>query len=178
MKKVLILSLGLVGIIALLAWAGGEQTATQQMTPEQKMAQMKADFAKCEMCKTMIPYMDQAWWMGMKHEVYNLKNGAMFIHSYPAATEKELVDIHTMCRSMETAGAGLKKMSAKEIEGKLCPHCQGWSTVVKEGAKDEMVLTKTGSIGLLTSDNPKTVEKIHAFADKTRKMFEGPTEKM
>src|SRR5574341_207915 len=178
MKKVLLLGLSLVLMTAFLVWAGGEQKQTQQMSPEQMMAQMKADFAKCEVCKTMIPYMDQVWWMAMKHEVHNLKNGALFIHSYPEATEKELVDIHTMCRSMETAGAGLKKMSAKEKEGKLCPHCQGWYSVCKAGANDEMVLTKTGSIELITSDNPKTVEKIHAMADNARQMFEGPSEKM
>jgi len=177
MKKILISSLGLVVIIALLAWAGGEKQT--QMSPEQMMTQMKADFAKCEMCKSMIPYMEQAWWMNMKHEVHNLKNGALFIHAFPTATEKELTDIHKMCTAMETAGAGLEKMTAKETQGKLCQHCQEWFSVMKDGAKDEWVLTKTGSIGLVTSDNPKTVAKIHVMADKVRQMFAGsPEEKM
>src|SRR4030067_317669 len=59
MKKTLLLVLGLVLVTALFVWAGGEQKQTQ-MSPEQMTAQMKADFAKCDMCKTMLPYMDQA----------------------------------------------------------------------------------------------------------------------
>ena len=172
MKKVLLASLGLVVLIALLAWAGGEKKA------EMSMDQMKAEMAKCTMCKEMLPYMDQTWWMNMKHEVHNLKNGALFIHAYPTATEKELADIHKMCTAMETAGAGLEKMTAKETQGKLCQHCQEWFSVMKDGAKDEWVLTKTGSIGVVTSDNPKTVAKIHVMADKVRQMFAGTPEKM
>jgi len=175
MKKVLLASLGLVVMVALLAWAGGEKK-TQQMSMD--MDVMKAEMAKCTMCKEMLPYMDQTWWMNMKHEVHNLKNGALFIHAYPTATEKELADIHKMCTAMETAGAGLEKMTAKETQGKLCQHCQEWFSVMKDGAKDEWVLTKTGSIGVVTSDNPKTVAKIHAMADKVRQMFAPPPGKM
>ena len=108
MKKALLLVLGLVVVTALLAWAGGEQKQAQ-MSPEQMMAQMKTEFSKCAVCKNMIPYMDQTWWMSMKHEVHNLKNGALFIHSYPTATEKELAEIHKMCTSMETAVLDLRK---------------------------------------------------------------------
>ena len=112
----------------------------------------------------------------MKHEVYNLKNGALFIYSYPNATEKELADIHKMCTAMETAGDGLQKMTAKEAQGKLCQHCQEWFSLMKDGAKDEWVYTQTGNIGVITSDNPKTVPKIHAMADKVRQMFAGSPE--
>ena len=172
MKKVLLASLGLVVMVALLAWAGGEQK------PQMSMDQMKAEMSKCTMCKEMLPYMNQEWWMGMKHEVHNLKNGALFIHAYPTATEKELAEIHKMCTAMETAGKGLEKMTAKETQGKLCQHCQEWFSLMKDGAKDEWVLTKTGSIGVVTSDNPKTVAKIHTMADKVRQMFAGTPEKM
>lgn len=174
MKKTLLLVLSLLVVTAFLAWAGGEKQT--QMSQEQMMAQMKADFAKCTACKEMLPYMDRAWWMNMKHEVHNLKNGALFIHAYPTATEKELAEIHKMCTDMETAGAGLEKITAKEAEGKLCQHCQEWFSLMKNGAKDEWVLTKTGSIGLVTSDNPKTVAKIHVMADKVRQMFAGSPE--
>ncbi len=177
MKKALLLVLGLLLATALLAWAGGEQKPAQ-MSPEQMMAQMKADFSKCSVCKEMIPYMEQTWWMNMKHEVHNLKNGALFIHAYPTATEKELAEIHKMCTTMETAGTGLQKMSAKETQTKVCQHCQEWYSLMKEGAKDEWVLTKTGSIGVITSDKPKTIEKIHLMADKVRQMFAGGPEKM
>ncbi len=176
MKKVLLASFGLVVMVALLAWAGGEKQA--QVSPEQMMAQMKADFAKCEMCKQMLPYMDQAWWMNMKHEVHNLKNGVMVIHSYPAATEQELADIHKMCSAMSQACMGMDKMSEKEMTGKLCQHCQEMSGLLKMGAKQEMVLTNTGSIGLITADKPETVKKIYVVADKWRQMFAGSPEKM
>jgi len=175
MKKVLLASLGLVVMVALLAWAGGEKK-TQQMSMD--MDVMKAEMAKCDFCKTMLPYMDQAWCQGMQHEVYNLKNGALFIHAFPTATEKEMVEIHKMSNAMEVAASALEKKTAKELEGKVCSHCQEWFSVMKDGAKDEWVLTKTGSVGLVTSDNPKTVTKIHAFAEKTRQMFAGTPEKM
>ena len=100
-------------------------------------------------------------------------NNTFFIHSYTTAAEKELGEIQKMCSAMETASAGFKKMSAKNIEGKVCPHCQEWYSVLKEGAKDEMVMTKTGSIMVVTSDKTKTVEKIHVMADKMRQMFAG-----
>lgn len=176
MKKTLLLVLGLLLVTAFLVWAGGEKQT--QMSPEQMMTQMKADFANCAVCKSMIPYMDQAWWMNMKHEVHNLKNGALFIHAYPTATEKELADIHKMCGAMEQSCMDMGKMSAKEMSGKVCQHCQEWFNLMKDGAKDEWVLTKTGSIGVITSDNPKTVGKIHVMADKARQMFAGSPEKM
>lgn len=174
MKKVLLASLGLVVMVALLAWAGGEKKPQMSMD----MDAMKAEMSKCGFCKEMLPYMEQAWWQGMKHEVHNLKNGAIFIHAYPTATEAELAEIHKMCNAMEKTSAGLEKMTAKDTKGKLCDHCQERFSVMKDGAKDEWVLTKTGSIGLVTSDNPKTVEKIHAMADKVRQMFQGTPEKM
>lgn len=176
MKKTLLLVLGLLLVTAFLVWASGEKQA--QVSPEQMMAQMKVDFAKCAVCKSMIPYMDQAWWMNMKHEVHNLKNGVMVIHSYPAATEQELADIHKMCSTMSQACVGMNKMSEKETAGKLCQHCQEMSGLLKMGAKQEMVLTNTGSIGLITAEKPETVKKIYAMADKWRQMFAGSPEKM
>lgn len=174
MKKVLLASLGLVVMVALLAWAGGEQKPQMSMD----MDAMKAEMSKCGFCKEMLPYMEQAWCMNMKHEVHNLKNGALFIHAYPTATEAELTEIHKMCNAMEKTSAGLEKMTAKQLEGKVCAHCQEWFSIMKDGATDEWVLTKTGSVGIVTSDNPKTVTKIHALAEKTRQMFAGTPEKM
>ena len=69
-------------------------------------------------------------------------------------------------------------MTAKEVQGKVCPRCQEWYSLMKEGAKDEWILTKTGSIGIVSSDKPKTVEKIHAMAEKYRQMFAGSGEQM
>jgi len=156
-------TLGLVMLLALFAWAGeGEQ---QEMTP----AQMKEMFSQCFMCKNLVPYMDKPWFNTWSMEVYNLKNGMVMVERL--GDKSGMADYKTLFATFEKAGGECKKLSDTDAKKMLCQHCQGMHSVMKAGAKEEWVLTKDGSVGVLTSDKPATVKMIHAQADKMRQMF-------
>jgi hypothetical protein len=165
MKKIrvaFILGISLVALVAFLAWAGeGEKEFSKE--------DLKAEFSKCHVCGKMIPYMDNDWWWQTNHEIYDLENGMVFIHSI---TDKKYAgDFHKMCGDMEAAIGELKAMPEDKLQGKMCQHCQDFAALTKAGARYESVLTETGSLGIVTSEKPELVKRIHAMAEQSRQMF-------
>ena len=162
-KTIILLALSAALAVTLFAWAGeGEH---QEMTP----AQMKEMFSNCFMCKNLVPYMDKTWFNTWSMEVYNLKDGIVMVER--VGDKAGMADYKTLFATFEKAGDECKKMSEANAKKMLCEHCQGMHSIMKAGAKDEWVLTKDGSVGLLTSNKPATVKMIQAQGDKMRQMF-------
>ena len=166
MKKITSIALSIIATMALLAWAGeGEHADHPQMSKEQ----MKEMFSNCFMCKNLVPYMDKTWFNTWSMEVYNLKDGIVMVER--VGDKAGMADYKTLFATFEKAGNECKKMSDADAKKSLCEHCQGMHSIMKAGAKDDWVLTKDGSVGLLTSNKPATVKMIQAQGDKMRQMF-------
>lgn len=173
MKKLrlaLILGLGLIALASLLAWAaeGEKPQMTKEKMAEKKM-QMKAEFSKCHVCKSMVPYMETEWWWSTGHEVLDLKNGVVVMHL--ATDKKYLGDFHKMCSAMEMAIGEVKTMTEKEAQGKMCQHCQDMASLGRSGANMESFLTQSGSLMVMTSDKPENIQKMHDLAVRMRQML-------
>lgn len=159
-KALLLVAIGALVIFSFLAWAG--QGEKHQMTKDQLM-QMKAEFSKCYVHKTMVPYMDKAWWSATGHEVHQLKDGMVSIWT---VDKKDVAEFQAMCSAMKSAVEQVEKMPENEAQGKLCPMCQGMYSLLKAGAQQEWVMTQNGSLTILTAQKPETVEQIHGVAEK------------
>jgi hypothetical protein len=141
--------LGLAACVAVLAYA--------ESPKEDFLAEMK----KCAVCNVMVDkpelMKDMTW------ETHKIENGMLCVASVPKELKKDFDAVHAeMTRRIE-------KVKADAQQGKhaeLCGFCQGMGDLEKAGAKSQDVKTATGSIHLVTSNDPSIVAKIHAQADK------------
>jgi len=68
------------------------------------------------------------------------------------------------------AKAEMKKLLGKVVEGEeiqVCGYCTSLSSLLKEGAKAENIVTKASDIMLISSTDEATIGNIHAHAQKT-----------
>lgn len=68
------------------------------------------------------------------------------------------------------AKAGMKELLGKVVAGEeiqVCGYCSSISSLLKEGAKAENVVTKASDIMLISSTDEAMIAKIHAHAQKT-----------
>ena len=68
------------------------------------------------------------------------------------------------------AKAGMKELLGKVVAGEeiqVCGYCSSLSSLLKEGAKAENIVTKASDILLISSTDQAMIAKIHAHAQET-----------
>jgi hypothetical protein len=158
-------------IASLLVVARGVAVAgdmTKTAAPAQ-MEAMKAEMAKCAVCKIMLPHMDEL--APMKMEVVKLSNGVALMHMVdsPAKATK----LHAVCKEMSTAGESCLAMTEEQAKTQLCANCQEMRAVIKAGAAMGVGDTKMGDILVFTSNDPAVQAKINAMGEKCALMAAG-----
>jgi hypothetical protein len=70
----------------------------------------------------------------------------------------------------ERAKAGMKKLLGKVVAGEeipVCGYCTSLSSLLKQGAKAENIVTKASDIMLISSTDEALIARIHIHAQKT-----------
>ena len=70
---------------------------------------------------------------------------------------------------------GMEKTGARLMAGEkmpLCGFCTSYGELMMAGAVMDDVETGMGKVALMTSSDPKVVEKIHTHAERTIKEYE------
>ena len=121
------------------------------------------DMKNCSMCKNL--YEQEGLMDHMTWEHHKISSGMMSITTVaPEYREKYQ---HAMQGMQET---GKRLMSGEKME--LCHFCQTMGALMQSGARMENVHTNVGDVMLITSSDPKVVEKIHEHAQKTIEFME------
>lgn len=133
---------------------------------------MLADMEKCAVCKHLTDnpaLLEQMTW-----ETFKIDNGAMCVTTAPKEMKSEFDALGQKVKSaMEQVKAD--KQAGKDVE--VCELCASMGALMETGAKEKEIKTATGSIHLMTSDDPTVVQKIHANADKAIAMQKQMTAK-
>jgi hypothetical protein len=129
---------------------------------------MKAEMAKCAVCKHLAAKMDAIG--PMSHEVVRLDNGAAVIHT--VKNPANVASLHAACEEMGKAGMACMKMTDAEAKTQLCPFCQDIRSAAMKGATISHGETKTGSMMVLASNDPAIQKDIAAFATKCEMMHD------
>lgn len=160
MKRVL-LFVSAVAVAASLASAGEPMKGASAA----QMSAMKAEMAKCTVCKHMAAHMDEIG--PMKMETVQMNNGMAVMHS----VEPAKADVyHKAAAEMAEAGGACMTMTDAQAKTDLCPFCQGMRDVMKAGAKMSNGMTKNGDLMVVTSDDPAVQAKIADLAHKCAMM--------
>jgi hypothetical protein len=120
------------------------------------------DLQNCEICKCMGEDMEM-----MQHvtwETHKIDNGMLSASVIPEQYQAKMDELHKQMHAQ-----GEKLQSGEKMA--LCGFCESWGELMKAGAKEQQIKTDFGMIGMLTSDDPQLVKKIHAHADRTIKEF-------
>ena len=120
------------------------------------------DLQNCEICQCMgehMHVMQEVSW-----ETHKINHGMLSASVIPDKHRKLMDDLHT---KMEAKGKELE--AGKEM--KLCGYCSSYGKLKQAGATEQQIKTDFGMIGMLTSNDPEVVAKIHAHADRTIKEF-------
>lgn len=121
------------------------------------------DLQGCSVCKHMGAHMDlmqEVTW-----ETHKISNGMLSASVIPKKHEAKMLEIHEE----------MKRMMSKLEKGEpmeLCGFCTAHHELMQAGAKTEDIKTDFGMIGMLTSDDPAVVKRIHALVDLTVTEFE------
>ena len=125
-----------------------------------KMEMMKAEFAKCDICKNMLPYWDSVM-PSMKSEVAKLDKGMALMYS--TSDPSKVASLHEMCDKMYVAGDAAAKYSDADVKAKLCQYCQGMVGLTKAGATMSHGATANGNLLIFSSADRAVQEKIAAM---------------
>jgi hypothetical protein len=144
--------------LAALGLAVGWSSAAVAQIEEHNIAE---EMQKCAVCKYMgeNPELMKA----MIWETHKIENGMLGLTTVPKEMKKEF-DTASAKMMQEIAKLEADPTYAKKAE--LCSFCASMGELSKLGAKMQHIDTKTGAIHMVTSDDPATVKKIHALADK------------
>jgi hypothetical protein len=121
----------------------------------------RVEMQKCAVCKYLAEkpeLMEKMTW-----ETHKIDNGMISVASAPKEAKDEFHAVH------EKMMQAVAKVKADQQQGKpveLCSYCESMSDLMKAGAKQENVDTATGTVCLVTSNDPAVVQKIHAAAEK------------
>ena len=159
MKKIAALA----GILALVS--AGALSAHQDKA---QMDAMKAEFAKCMMCKDFLPVFDQLMPV-MQHEIVKLDNGMAMVCTVTDAQKVKL--LHDVNAKMGASADACMKLSDADAQKQLCPMCQGIRSASKAGAVVSSGPTKTGTLLVLTSNDPKVQTQISALQQQCATMM-------
>ena len=116
------------------------------------------DLDNCSMCKNMTA--EKGLMEHMEWENHLTTDGMISITVVAAGYEE------AFARSMENMKATSEKLMAGE-QMYLCGFCQSYGALHMAGANFEHIETKSGTIELVSSHDPKIVEKIHAHGQHT-----------
>jgi hypothetical protein len=165
MKRVLLAACFLV-VTSAAAWANDPaQVASKKPASAKSMETMKAEMAKCSVCKHMGAHLDEIGPMQM--EVVRLDNGVAIVHSVPAAK----ADVyHKASVEMKEAGQACMTMTDEQAKTQLCSFCQELRGISKAGGKVSAGTTKNGDILVVTADDPAVQARITALASKCEMM--------
>lgn len=148
--KRLLLSLLLVAALPVLSFA------------EEDKEKPWLDMQGCSICKHMGEHMDMM--EHVKWETHKIATGMLSASVIPKEYRAKMKEIH---EKMQGVIAQLEK--GKEMP--LCGFCTSYGELKMAGAKSEDITTEFGMIGLLTSEDPEVIKKIHAHTDRTVKEF-------
>ena len=160
MKRIVPLACIVALVAALPLWAG-------QDSKEQAEA-MKAEFAKCMMCKNFLPVYDQLMPV-MQHEVVQLDNGMAIVCTVPDAQKVKL--LHEANAKVAATADACMKLTDAEATKQLCPMCQDIRTAAKAGAVVSNGKTKTGTLLVLSSADPKVRAQLASLQAKCATMM-------
>lgn len=120
------------------------------------------DFERCIYCRELaaVPGLLRH----MDHELYDLNRGAIsittvapeYLDSYREAVDKMMV-------------VGKEIAEGKHKNAYVCGHCRFFSLMIMQGVDIERVMTKSGEIMVMTSDDSTKIELIHKYAEKSRR---------
>ena len=165
MTRRVLLAACLVALACASAWAGSPDKAASA----KQMEMMKAEMAKCAVCKEMAAHLDEIG--PMKMDVVKMNNGMAIMHS--VVNPKGVVVYHQTCEAIHKAGAACMTMTDEQAKTALCPFCQGMRGAMKAGAKMSMGMTKKGDLMVVTSDDPVVQAQISALETKCEMMTAG-----
>lgn len=164
MKRIL-LSVCAVLMTAALAWAGEPMKAGAGAA---QMAAMKAEMAKCTVCKHMAAHLDEIG--PMKMETVRLNDGVAMMHS----VEPAKADIfHKAAAETAEAGGACMTMTDEQAKKELCAFCQGIRDVMKAGGKMSNGNTKNGDLMVITASDAAVQAKIAKVAEMCEMMSGG-----
>jgi hypothetical protein len=128
---------------------------------ENETDKMLAEMKKCDVCKNLIENPELL--MSMDWETHKTENGMLSLSTVPKKKKKDFDKVNGKMRhAIEQVTADVK--AGKEVH--LCSFCSEMAELMKAGAKQQHIETKTGEIEMCTSDDPAVVKKIHELADK------------
>jgi len=116
------------------------------------------DLEGCGMCKHLLE--DQDLFQHMTWTNHKIATGMIEVTTYPDGYAERF---DALMKKMEAAGAEL--MAGKQVP--LCNMCQSYGKLMMAGATMEQVPLDNGSIGVITSSDPKTIAMIHEHVDTT-----------
>ena len=148
--------------ITLLALALLSVTAHGDHHKETK-AKAWLDLQNCVICQPMSKHMNMM--AEVKWENHKIANGSLSASVVPPKYKELMGKLH-----VEMKATAEKVMKSGDMS-KCCGFCSSYGELEAAGAKSEEIHTEFGVIGLLTSDDPELVKKIHAHTDKTNAEF-------
>ncbi|MFH2000677.1 MAG: hypothetical protein ABIK28_13430 [Planctomycetota bacterium] len=133
------------------------------------MAQMAESMANCEICKSIFE--EPELMAACDYSVAKFNNGLIFnlymkdmslMPQFKAHAEKDLVITEKYMA-----------MSPEERGKRLCPICQHYFMFRDKGMKEERIMTPTGALTVLSTDNPELIKAVHGYGDMINDMVAG-----
>ena len=118
------------------------------------------DMENCAFCKNMVK--DQGLLTHTSWEHHNINNG---IVSVSTVTDDYLPAFRTAMEGMEKVGESMKKGEMPM----MCNMCKAMGALMQKGATYQSIMTKHGSVTLMTSADPEVVKEIQAWGTRTTK---------
>jgi hypothetical protein len=146
-----------------MAWAGQHEDKAQ-------MEMIKAEFAKCMMCKNYLPVFDELMPV-LQTEFVQLDGGMAMMHTVSDPDKVELLH-QASAKLAETAGTAMQ-LSDEDAKTQLCMMCQEMRSLAHEGAQVTSGLTKNGDLVVLMSKDPKVQAQISTFKGHCEAMMSG-----
>jgi hypothetical protein len=150
------------GVLAL-----GALLASSAPAGHPDMAEMKADFAKCMICKNMVPHADTLFPV-MNMEIVKLNDGVALVHT--VSDPAQVATYHAMHDAMAKAGEASMALTDEQAKTQLCGFCNEIRGLMKAGASMHIGPTKNGDIMAITSADAPTQAKIAMFESHVREM--------
>jgi hypothetical protein len=118
------------------------------------------DMKSCEMCKPILEE-DPALMENMTWEHHNISNGLVSVSTVAPAYMAHF-------KKAEKGMMAVQERLQQGTDVKLCNMCVAMSDMLKTGkVKSEQVETMNGSVSLMTSDDPKMVDRIQKWGERT-----------
>ena len=134
------------------------------------MDAIKAEFAKCMMCKHYLPVFDELMPV-LQTEFVQLDSGMIMVHTVTDPAKVKLLH-GASSKLSETAGAAMQ-LSDAEAKKQLCGMCQEMRRLALAGAHVSSGLTKSGDVVVLLSDDPEVQAQIATFKGQCEAMMSG-----